>query len=228
MPRFAKFRFSVPERLRGKKLYEVLSEIEKMQECSEKGSINPITTNYGCAGFHFCYYDSNKILQYCGDYVSAQEKNRLRMLLEKDSGALLDEEIEGDTLAKIVKDHPDVVAGGLITVVLSMAGLDVKYEEFKLEEAIKSLRWNLQRLENLKDTVEKGRFADYQWDYGYMEFGEDTDYDIEEDTGLTIYLDFDFETDETLEALEKEIDKSIDPLKRYLTRAPRIDLYLSR
>lgn len=225
MPRFASFRFKLPEKLRGKMLFEVLNEIEKMQECSEKGSINPITTNYGCAGFHFCYYDNSKILQYCGDYVSAHEKNRLKELLEKDSYALLGMEIGGDILAKIVKEHPDIVASSLI-VVLSMAGLDVKYEGFKLEEAIKLLRWNLQRLETLKDTVEKGRFVDYEFDYGYMEFDEHTDYDTDEEAGLTIYVDFDFETNETLEALEKEIDKSIEPLKRYLTRASRTDLYL--
>lgn len=96
MPRFAKFRFSVPERLRDKKLYEVLSEIETMQKCSERGFLNPITTSYGCAGFHFCYYNNNKILRYCGEYVPPEEKNRLEELLAKEGEyCSLGEEIEG-------------------------------------------------------------------------------------------------------------------------------------
>lgn len=69
---------------------------------------------------------------------------------------------------------------------------------------------------------------DYEIDYGYMELGE-TDADLEEERGLTIYLnDFDFETDKTIEGLEEEIDKLIKPLKEYLKRKPRSDLYLSR
>jgi len=226
MPRFAKFRFLVPERLRGKKMYEVLSEIEKMQECSEGGALNPITTSYGCAGFHFCYYSNNKIMEYCGEYVSPEEKSRLEELLAKEGEYFsLESEIKGEILTKIVKDHPDVVDGGIIQLVFSMTDFEVEYDKIGLEEAIKALRWNLQRLEKLKEVL-KG--YDYEIDYGYMELGE-TDADLEEERVLTIYLnDFDFETDKTIEDLEEEIDKLIRPLKEYLIQISRADLYLMR
>jgi len=227
MPRFAKFRFKVPERIRGKKLYEVLNEIEKMQECSERGSLNPIITSYGCAGFHFCYYNNDKILQYCGGYVSSEEKKRLEGFLAKEGEyCSLGEEIDGGILIKIVKDHPDVVDGGLIQLVFSMTDFEVEYDKIGLEEAIKALRWNLQRLEKLKEVLKD---YDYEIDYGYMELG-DTDADLEEEeSGLTMYLnDFVFETDKTIEGLEEEIDKLIKPLMAYLKRKPRTDLYLVR
>jgi len=225
MPHFAVFRFEVPEGLRRKKLFEVLNEIEKMQECSEdKGFLNPIITNYGCAGFHFCYYNDKKILQYYGGYVSPEEKKRLEELFTKEGEyRSLEFEINKNILTKMVGDHPDIVSGGLIQLVLSMTGFEVEYDKVELEEAIKALRRNLQRLEKLEEMLKSDVFVDHELDYGYIEY-----FDQEEEKGFTIYLTLDFEIDKTLEALEEEIDKLIKPLKGCLKRKPRRDLYLMR
>ena len=197
-----------------------------MQKCPEIGSINPIITSYGCAGFHFCYYDYDKILQYCDEYISSEKKREIEELLMSGEPYFLEDEIDRETFRKIVRDHPDVIAGGLVQIVFSIADFKVDYEA-DLEEAIKKLEWNLQRLKELKKFLENKLIEDYEISYEVLELGEN-DYDLEEVEGLTVYITLYFEAEKTIADLEEEIDKLITPMKKYFEGKPRYDLYLRR
>jgi len=229
MPKPNKFKFKLPKKLYGKKLYLIKNELEVLQPLTEteKGEVwrEPILTNYGCACFHYAY-DDDKLIEYYTSYVPSDLKEKIE---KKSEDMLSIENVLYETLGKekyhaaldkMLKDHPDVMSHGLIQIVLTTVPLEVEYDSFPIEDAVKSLKRNLETMTKIAELGEEFLVG---LDYEYPEL----DYDEDEQKRLTITIDdFEFEPDETLEEVENKIDEAIRPLKNYIERKARTDLFL--
>ena len=186
---------------------------------------DPILTSYGCACFHFDY-DEDKLVEYYASYVSEDLKEQI----EEERGDIISvENVLWKTLGKekclavldrMLKEHPDALSSGLIQIVLTTISLEIKYDEYPVENTIKLLRRNLEVMKRIAELNEK---FDLELQYEYVEFEKDED-DLER---LTIYInDFDFDPEETLEVVEIRVAEAISPFKSHLEGEPRTDLLL--
>jgi len=202
------FKFKLPKKLYGRK------------------GISPILTNYGCAGFHFCDFDDDKLLDLYPQYTSKEERMKLEKIFKNEGKDWVIYELKKSSyshaLSRIIDDYPDVIAGGLIQVVLTSVPLEIDYGFHDFQWQIKMLERNIKLLKALSQLDEK---FDIETEYEYVEFEKDED----AKKRLTIYInDFWFDSNESLEDVEARIDKVISPLKKYLEKEPRTDLLLMR
>lgn len=229
MPKPTQFRFKLPKKLYGKKLYLIKKELEALQPLTEqeegKAWREPILTNYGCACFHF-NYDDDKLLELYTNYVSDKIKAEIE---EKLGDTISIENVLYETLGKekykavlnkMLKEHPDIMSSCLIQVVLATVPLEIEYDNYLIEDTVKLLKRNLEAMAKISELDEEYSVS---LDHGYTALDSEED----EEKRLTVYIDdFNLEPDETLEDLEKRIDKIINPLKNCIELKARTDLLL--
>lgn len=228
IPKTRRFRFKLPRKLYQKKLYKIEKETMELQPLTKdmEGKIwrDPVLTNYGCACFHFIL-DEEKLLEHYRSYVSEDLKEKIEGKLEEvfsiENALYLTLEEDGykELLDRISRDHPDVISHGLIQIVLTTIPLKIEYDSYPVENTLKSLNRNLELMTKIAELHEE---LDVELDYGNVDFEDE----IEVQERLTIHINIDFDSNETLEEVEKRIDDIISPLKNYLARKARTDLLL--
>jgi len=229
MPKPSKFRFKLPKKLYGKKLYLIKNELEALQPLTETGKSEvwrePILTNFGCACFHFAY-DDDKLIEYYRGYVPKDLEDKIEEKLEDMSSIenalyiTLGKEKYHAVLDEMLKAHPEILSYSLIQIVLATVPLEIEYDGFPIEATVKSLKRNLEVMTKIAE-LEEEYLVSLDYEYPALDYEED------EEKRLTIYVDdIQFDPDRTLEEVENEIDEVISPLKNYVERKARTDLLL--
>lgn len=189
----------------------------------------PIKTSFGYFFISQLIYSPSKLLEYSQEVMNKDDFDSMKQeheafcqrLNEGNFGSadshILEEKISSETLKTLVLNHPDVVNSGFAHLLLFTVDLTDFVElggccpeEFKE---------SLQKLSKIMNDLAKwnNEMGDIKWEWVEKQTEKRYKFSNAQTNGFTIDVRFfDIKMDETLEQLERRIDQTIKPIKKYL------------
>lgn len=196
-------------------------------------------TNYGKLATNFEFYDAEKVLKYYKNHKKGKETTHIK-------SSMLDEwrYVDGETLKEDIgisrKDlydmtcvHPEILAYVNFTLTFTLPLFDgevasVIEDEFSsdLDDVVKSLQLTLKKLRCLNilnKSTNSTSFSEvlddpvlgHEWST-HLEIWNSEEGDWHDYWGYLVNFSAGFNTDETLEKIEMEIDRVLAPLMKYI------------